>query len=92
MKIVGSNFPLVRQTAVEADTAPGAAEIIPRKPTHVVIKLSDLYAEPAAGQPQAQLKPGTLVTVLGEESGWSRVAKDGQALGFVASDSLAAAR
>lgn len=88
MKIVGSNFAVAHQTALNRESGTGSVEIISKKPTHVVIKLSDLYQEPGAGQPVSQLTPGTLVTLVGEEQGWSLVAKDGAKLGFVNRDSL----
>ncbi|WP_431554892.1 caspase family protein [Methyloceanibacter sp.] len=90
MKIVGSNFSLAHQTALQAET--GMAQVISKKPTHVVMKLSDIYQMPDAGHPLGQLAPGTLVTLLKKEQGWSLVAKDGVQLGFVNDDSLVPAQ
>ncbi len=87
--IVGSNFPLVRQTATVAPASSGVPEIS-SKPTHVVIKPAALFeTEGGRAETNARLNPGTLVTLVRVAQGWVLVAKDGKTLGFVASDSLA---
>jgi WD40 repeat protein len=88
MKIVGSNFSLAHQTALATGTAPGQASTISKKPTHVVMKLVDIYQTPSVGSSLGKLAPGTLVTLLSETQGWSLVAKDGVQLGFVSKESL----
>lgn len=90
--IVGSNFPLVRQTAsVLPKGQDGPA--ISLKPTHVVMKPSELF-ETAGGKGKvvARLKPGTLVTLVRTEKAWVFVAKGGKPLGFVAKRNLLAAQ
>jgi WD40 repeat protein len=87
MKLVGSNFPLVRPTAVLAATG-GAEPAIPRKPTHVVIHPADVFAEPQAGAALQKLATGTLVTLVRTEQGWGLVARDGKTLGYVEASAL----
>ena len=62
---------------------------IPTKSTHVVIQPSDLF-EQAEGDGIAieTLKPGTVVTLIESENGWTLVAKDGKKLGYVAAQEL----
>ncbi|MEC9367584.1 MAG: caspase family protein [Pseudomonadota bacterium] len=88
MKIVGSNFPLAQMTTLKLPDQAGDGAVISRKPTHVVIRSTDLMTEPGPGQPSGQISAGTLVTLLASEGGWSLVARDGRKLGFVSSDSL----
>lgn len=90
MKIVGSNFPLAKRTAALSDQPADAKQpAISKKPTHVVITPTDLFPEAGgAGTVVTKLKPGTLVTMVRTESGWTLIAKDGKQLGFVADGSL----
>lgn len=94
MKIVGSNFPLAkRMAALDEDGSTTVPSLIPKKPTHVVIKPSDLFAKAGGtGTAIQQLKPGTLVTLVKTEEGWVLVAREGKNLGYLASDNLLAAR
>ncbi len=92
MNIAGSNFPLVKQTAKAAP--PGAnIQAIPTKPTHMVIKPSDLFAKAGRVDPTKRtLKPGTMITLIRTEQGWALVARNGKKLGYVAKENLLAAQ
>jgi WD40 repeat protein len=93
MKLVGSNFALVRSTAVLSVGSTQPAEPISSTPSHVVIVPADLYdVAGGAGAVSQQLAPGTLVTLLRSEQGWALVGRDGKALGFVRESTLLAAR
>lgn len=88
MKIVGSNFPLARRTAVlkQTDTASPA---IATKPSHIVVKPAGIFVEPGeAGTVLQTLKPGTAVTLIKTEQGWSLIARDGKRLGYVSTSDL----
>ena len=92
MNITGSNFPLVRQTA-KAAPAGTTGKAISKKPTHMVIKQSDLFKEAGGVKPVARkLKPGTMITLVRTEKGWALVARDGKALGYVPTGNLLAAQ
>ena len=84
MKLVGSNFPLVREVAV----LDAGASVIPRKPTHVTIRPAEVFPEPSDTAPTLKLEPGTTVTVMKSEQGWVLIAKDGNQLGYVAASTL----
>ena len=75
------------------DANAGATAKIPTRPTHVVIKAADLFAN-AGGRGVAirKLSPGLLVTVLETKGGWVLVAKDGSKRGFVERTKLAPVR
>jgi uncharacterized caspase-like protein len=87
MKLVGSNFPLVRQVAVLTSGAADAV-VVPRKPTHVTISAADVFPQPSDTTPTQRLEPGTTVTVMKSEQGWVLIAKDGNPLGYVAASTL----
>lgn len=86
MKLVGSNFPLVREVAV-LDSAADAL-VVSRKPTHVTIRAADVLPQPSDSTPTQTLEPGTTVTVMKSEQGWVLIAKDGNPLGYVAASTL----
>ena len=90
MNIVGSNFPLARRTLALAKGAkdrPSAG--IAKTPTHVVIKPSGLFAKAGGvGTAIETLAPGTQVTLMKTEQGWTLVARDGKRIGYVAKSSL----
>jgi WD40 repeat protein len=88
MKLVGSNFPLVRPTAVLS--SPSAQQPISRKPTHVVMRQVGVFAEPSASVTMQELPTGSVVTLLRTEQGWALVARDGKALGYVEVSALLA--
>ena len=88
MKLIGSNFPLVRPTAVLAASS-SAHAVTPRKPTHVVLRPLDVFVAPSNGASSQILAPGTTVTLLKAEQGWALVAKDGATLGYVEVSALA---
>ena len=87
MKLVGSNFPLVRQVAVLTSGAADAV-VVPRKPTHVTISGADVFPQPSDTTPTQKLEPGTTVTVMKSEQGWVLIAKDGNPLGYIAASAL----
>jgi hypothetical protein len=87
MKLVGSNFPFARRMEVSAVSAPGAVSA-PRKPTHVIVQSAPVFATPAPGEAIVQLSPGTTVTLVKTESGWSLVAREGKPIGYVATKDL----
>ncbi|MEJ0012529.1 MAG: SH3 domain-containing protein [Bauldia sp.] len=70
-----------------ASGGPGDAEA---KPTHVVIARTSLREKPdatsAAGD---ELTPGMQVAVVEDDGAWTLVARDGQPIGYVASDTIA---
>jgi len=88
MKLIGSNFPLVRRVAV-LDSGPAATPTISRKPTHVTIRAVEVFEEPANGKVAQRLDAGTLVTLVRPEKEWALIAKDGIALGYIAESGLA---
>ncbi len=94
MNIVGSNFPLAKRTAAVRDRpSKTQSPVISKKPTHVVIKPTGLFQKAGGdGQAATKLKPGTMVTLVRTEDGWTLIAKDGKQLGFVADGSLAQAQ
>jgi WD40 repeat protein len=89
MKLMGSDFPLVKPTAVLNNSPTGTGPVIPPKPTHVVIQPADVFAAPGAGISIQKLEPGTLVALVRTEQGWMLVARDGNVLGYVAQGGLA---
>jgi WD40 repeat protein len=101
-KFAGSNFAFAKPALVLAagDTSgaspsratPANPIIISGKagPTHVVITAADVFAQAGSDGPaREKLAPGTLVTLVKTEQGWTLVARDGKPLGYVASTGLA---
>lgn len=86
-RTLGSNFPLVRPTAVLTATGV-AAPVISRKPTHVVTRTVDVFAEPSKGPAVQKLDPGTVVTLVRTDQGWMLVARNGAVLGYVEGSAL----
>ena len=87
MKIVGSNFPLTRQTRIlsATDVAPHTST----GPTHFVITQARVVADTSPGSAAVRtLNPGTAVTLVKTELGWSLVAREGRSLGYVATTDL----
>jgi WD40 repeat protein/uncharacterized caspase-like protein len=78
----GSDFPLAKQLAALAPAA-GEQLIISTTPTHVVTELVEVLKEAGSGAVVEKLKPFTSVTLVKTDAGWSLVAKDGQALGYI---------
>ena len=88
MDAYGSNFPLARQVTALAP-AQGDAIIIPIKPTHVSAELLQVFKEAGGnGGIVQQLPPFTTVTMVKADRGWVLIARDGQALGYVAEAKL----
>ncbi|HVY19566.1 MAG TPA: WD40 repeat domain-containing protein [Bauldia sp.] len=70
-----------------ASPADGSAEA---KPTHVVIARVKLHEKAGAASAEGdELTPGTQVAVLETEGTWALVARGGQPIGFVPSDTIA---
>jgi WD40 repeat protein len=87
-KFAGSNFAFGKPAPVLASADASAS--IPANPTHVVIQAADVFAEPGGAAPaREKLAPGTLVTLVKTEHGWTLVARSGKPLGYVASTGLA---
>jgi uncharacterized caspase-like protein/WD40 repeat protein len=90
MKLVGSNFAVANKVAALAPEAEAGNEALPSKPTHVVVAPADVFKEAGGAEAAiAKLAPGTSVAIVRTEAGWTLVAKDGKALGYVAGASLA---
>jgi WD40 repeat protein len=88
-KFNGSNFPFGKPAPVLA-AAGDASLVILGKPTHVVITAADVFAAAGGATSATQkLEAGTLVTLVKTEQGWTLVARDGRAIGYVASSDLA---
>ena len=83
------NYPVLpRYPKVLAVLGAGAPQI-GTKPTHAVKYASDLFETANRGAPaKRQLEPGEMVTAIGSEAGWTHVAQDGRALGYVEASSL----
>lgn len=94
MNIVGSNFPLAKRIAVLSDQLSEPKKpSVSTKPTHVVIRPSDLFAEAGGtGAVSEHLKPGTALTLVRTANGWTLVARDGKQIGFVQAANLARIR
>lgn len=92
MNIVGSNFPLAKRTATLGAKSPDLQKpAVAKAPTHMVIKPSDLFAEAGGvGAAIRRLKPGTMVTLIRTDLGWSLIARGGKKLGYVTSENLLA--
>src|SRR4029077_19364192 len=92
MRIVGSNFPLAKQTTVlppEAGVA-GGAPPVSTNPKYVVIAPADVFANAEESAPVLQRLPaGSSITLVRTEAGWSLVARDGRLIGYVAASKLA---
>jgi WD40 repeat protein len=86
MDAYGSNFPLARQVPA---LAPGETSIIPIRPTHVSAELLQVFKEAGgSGGIVRQLPPFTTVTLVKSDRGWVLIARDGEALGYVAETKL----
>jgi hypothetical protein len=83
---VTSNIPIgVRVAALEV------TEIIPKEPTHVVVKLIEVAPLDRSDAEAAQtLSPGAQVRVIEAEAGLALIARDGLKLGHVPEDALLA--
>jgi Bacterial SH3 domain/Caspase domain len=91
--IVGNNFPLTNKFAVltAGSATPTPAAAVPAKPTHVVIApVAVKTAVGEASETVTQLLPGTQVRLVESSNGWVLIARDGQKLGYVPSNGLAA--
>jgi WD40 repeat protein/uncharacterized caspase-like protein len=90
MNIVGSNFPLVRKTAVLPATAGPPTMTTPAKPTHVVITAANVReAAKSDAIIVTQLTAGTQVHLVETNGAWVLVAREGRRLGYLAANELA---
>jgi hypothetical protein len=63
--------------------------IISTTPTHANLEMLQVFKEAGGhGSVVIELLPLTTVTLIKSEQGWSLIAKDGKALGYVAEASL----
>lgn len=89
MKLTG-NYPLAKPTRILMDEATPVAEA---KPAYQVAQSAQLQVQPGAGATVVRsLSANTRLTVLESRNGWSLVASDGKALGYVATRDLAPAQ
>jgi hypothetical protein len=89
LRVVGSNFPLVRQVAELAPKVENG-RAIPRKPTHVAIQQIAILAAPKdTSTLVATIEAGTTVAIMETSGGWLTVARDGQHLGYAKVGGLA---
>ena len=91
MNIVGSNFPLVRKTAVLPATSMGpGTTIAPAKPTHVVVTTARVREAPKGdASVVTELTAGTQVQLVETAEGWVLIARDGKKLGYLEVKELA---
>lgn len=86
MSIQGSDFALAKKIdELVADTgiAPPSTDV-PTKPTHVALELLKVFKDAGnAGEMVLELKPGTTFAIVKTENGWSLIARDGKAIGYV---------
>ena len=71
-----------------AGASQAAAPFIPSKPTHVVTTAAEVFANAAKDAPVHELTPGMAVTLVQTQSDWTLVARNGKALGYIASKDL----
>lgn len=104
-KFSGNNFALAAATAIVADSAApapdparassgNAATLAPpsaseARPTHVILGRADVLAAAGTGTVVTTLQPGSLVTAVRSENGWTFIARDGKPLGHVRDGLLA---
>jgi WD40 repeat protein len=85
-KIEG-NFVLGKRVSTINDPTP---VIIPKSPTHVLIREELLRKKPSAdAEGEQKLAPGTQVRVVESVGNWVVIAREGQRLGYVPAESLA---
>lgn len=86
MSIQGSDFALARKVdGLVAESGAGpAVPAIPEKPTHVALEAVQVFKDAGpAGEAVLELKPGMTFAVIKTENGWSLIARDGKAIGYV---------
>ncbi|MBL8847421.1 MAG: hypothetical protein JNN24_16785 [Hyphomicrobium zavarzinii] len=86
MSIQGSDFALARKVdGLVAESGAGPAlPAIPEKPTHVALEAVQVFKDAGpAGEAVLELKPGMTFAVIKTENGWSLIARDGKAIGYV---------
>jgi uncharacterized caspase-like protein len=90
MKIVGSNFPLARKVAVLAGRGGKSEQVVPTRPTHVLIAPAQVRQAANDNAPTLiELPPGTQIRLVETANGWILVARDGKRLGYVREDAKA---
>ena len=87
-KLTGNDFPIgIRQSVLAAAKGDGA--VIPKEPTHALIRPELLREKPADDAPASrELPAGTQVRAVEFVGSWVIVARDGQKLGYVPADAL----
>lgn len=89
MKIT-ANYPLAMRTRILHDDPTPVAEA---KPNYQLAQTAQLQIQPSAGATVVRsLSATTAVTVLESKNGWSLIASDGKALGYVATRDLTPVR
>jgi WD40 repeat protein len=88
-KLSGNDFPIGMRAAVLAREA--GAPLIPKTPTHVLIRPELVRERPSADAPgERQLSPGMQVRVVEfTTNAWAIVAREGEKLGYVQAAALA---
>jgi hypothetical protein len=87
-RIVGSNFPISHRVALAGPDQGDLA--ISKIPTHVVIAPTTVRQAASETAPAVvQLAPGTQVRLVATSDGWTLVARDGAAVGYVEEKQLA---
>lgn len=93
MSLTGSDFPVGRITALLSEQLPAGAAAdeprVPRQSTHVLIAVAAIREAAAANSPVViELPAGSQVRVVKTAGGWTLIARDGEALGYVESEAL----
>ncbi len=84
-KLAGNDFPIGLRRVVLTSTN----EVIPKTPTHVVIRSATIRAQPTDGSSSGRtVKPGTLVRVVKFIGDWAIIARDGQKMGYLRTSEL----
>jgi len=89
MDRLGNDYPLVPRYRAILDKLGADEPEIGTKPTHVVLRDTNLFDASNRGAPvKRQLRHGEAVTLIKAENGWAHIAKDGTPLGYVEEDKL----
>jgi WD40 repeat protein len=89
MRIIGSNFPIVRKISVLTEEGAQTELSIPVKPTHVVIATAAVHSTASESTPTVvELSAGTQVRLVEASGEWVLVAREGKRLGYVQANAL----
>lgn len=85
MSIQGSDFPIAKRIDASSQTGDESVpESVPSNPTHVVLEAVDVFAEAGGrGAVVLKLKAASSFAVVRSEKGWSLIARDGKAIGYI---------